>query len=202
VKLVAVTQRVDLVVDYQERRDALDQRWCRFLSTCGLIPLVIPNHSESAAKLLASVSVHGVLLTGGGDLAEYGGVSPERDCVEKQLMDFAIQKNVPLLGVCRGMQFIQSFFGIKLEKVSGHVTRQQEIVMNGRREVVNSYHCWGSRQSVDEIEVWARSSDDVVKAIRHIELPIQGIMWHPERIEPFSSRDQEIFCEHFHKFGS
>ena len=53
-KLVAVSQRVDIIHDYDERRDSLDQRWADLLSACNLSPLLIPNNKSSAEKILAN----------------------------------------------------------------------------------------------------------------------------------------------------
>ncbi len=44
----------------------------------------------------------------------------------------------------------------------------------------------------NELEVWAKADDGVVKAIKHKELPVWGIMWHPERLTPFRPEDVEL----------
>jgi len=52
---IAVTQRVDVVQAYGERRDALDQRWQEFLRRCELVPLPCPNHRGNRERLLDRV---------------------------------------------------------------------------------------------------------------------------------------------------
>jgi gamma-glutamyl-gamma-aminobutyrate hydrolase PuuD len=197
VRLVAVSQRVDLARRGSERRDALDQNWTRFLGAAGLRPLLIPNDAAAAREMVAGLPVAGVLLTGGNDLAAYGGDAPERDAAETALIEWALAAGRPLLGVCRGMQMLQHFHGIRLEPVDGHVAPRQEISVNGGRDTANSYHTLGARVSVPELTVWAQADDGVVKALRHRTLPLLAIMWHPERFAPFRARDVALFRGHF-----
>lgn len=194
---VALTQRVELVPAYGERRDALDQRWTDFLDRCGLAPILVPNNADMLPHLLEVARIDGVILTGGGDLIEYGGNAPERDRTEAALLRVAMEQQLPVMGVCRGMQAIQHFFGVKLAAVSGHVAHQQTILINGESETVNSYHRFGSPATVPDLEVWAVADDGVVKAIRHRHRAIQGVMWHPERCTPFRDTDIRLFRQLF-----
>jgi putative glutamine amidotransferase len=185
-----VSQRVKAETGYAETRDALDQRWADFLHACRLLPILVPNHEETARELIKAIPAGGILLTG-------GSASPRRDQAEAVLVAHAVAHSLPLLGVCHGMQVIQRYCGVPLEKVSGHVATDHRIRWNGREEIVNSYHEWGARESVRELEVLARSEDGVIKAVRHASLPFYGIMWHPERTNPFVQRDIDFFREWF-----
>jgi putative glutamine amidotransferase len=192
-KLVAVTQRVSVIPAYGERRDCLDQAWTKFLAACGLLPLLLPNVTEAALALCQTPGICGLLFTGGNDLASLGGDAPERDAVESALLDLAEWRGLPLMGVCRGMQVIQQRSAIPLRRVEGHVEPRQVIRIDGAAKEVNSYHRFAAFDSLPPLEVWAVADDGVVKAIRHSSKPITGIMWHPERSDPFSAADVALF---------
>lgn len=195
-KYVLVSQRVDISA-HGERRDALDQRWARLLAACGLIAIPVPNLAASVAALFSLPDLAGVLLTGGNDLPSCGGDVPERDATEAALLDAAGEHNLPVLGVCHGMQVIQSRYGVALEAVTGHVMPEQDILIEGVRTRVNSYHRYGARSNMSELHTWAIADDGVIKAVRHAQLPLLGIMWHPERIEPWAARDCALIRQHF-----
>lgn len=194
-KLIAVTQRVEL--NRSERRDALDQAWVRFLGSLDYAPILIPNQPSVARHLWQRTFCEGLLLTGGNDLADFGGDAPERDETEAMLLADARRQRCPVVGICRGMQLIQKEFGVSLRQVAGHVQPDQEIIINDRREMVNSYHQIGAFDTVSELSIWARAADGVVKAIRHVAEPIIGLMWHPERLSPFREQDLRLFRSHF-----
>lgn len=195
---VALSQRVEIVAGRGERRDSLDQRWAAFLERCGIVPVPVANDPVPVPRLLTELPVRGVLLTGGGDLVEYGGNAPERDATERALLRHALDHDVPVMGVCRGMQAIQHYFGVPLAAVQGHVAAQLTITIEGRREEVNSYHDFGARSTVPDLEVWAVADDGVVKAVRHRRRHVEGIMWHPERFAPvFRADDIERFRRFF-----
>jgi gamma-glutamyl-gamma-aminobutyrate hydrolase PuuD len=192
-KAVGITQRVSVVPAYGERRDCLDQAWTRFLAACGLLPVLLPNVTETALALCERAGIAGLVLTGGNDLSALGGDAPERDAVENALLDWAERRGLPVLAVCRGMQVIQQRFAIPLRRVQGHVTQRQVIQIDGEPREVNSYHHFAAFDSRPPLEVWAVAGDGVIKAIRHSAQPVTGIMWHPERFAPFSTADVALF---------
>lgn len=196
-KLIGVTQRVEFIKEYNERRDSLDQKWTEFLSECKLTPVLLPNNLKAVKNIINLFKLQGVLFTGGNNLVKYEGDAKERDSVEKFCMDFSIENNIPVLGVCRGMQFIQDYFGIKLYKINGHISKNQQIIFNDKQEVVNSFHKWGCAETNKELIVTALAEDGIIKAVKHMKYRILGIMWHPERIVPFSNRDIELFTSFY-----
>jgi len=203
---IAVTQRVDVISDYGERRDALDQRWMDLLISIDLCPVLVPNNIDFVKRMLNKETIEGVLLTGGNSLLRYGGDAPERDEVERFLLEWVCEKNIPLLGVCRGMQMIQDFFNNDLNVISNHVGMRQSLVAENdcrlsevvrQYKDVNSYHEYGSKQVQGQLVRVASSLDGVVMAIEHREKNIFGVMWHSEREPTIRREDRALFRKVF-----
>jgi putative glutamine amidotransferase len=190
--LVLLSQRVEVAEAYGERRDCLDQNWHRFIRDCGCTPVAVPNHAAVAADILAALNPAGLIFTGGNDLAAYGGSAPERDETERRLLERALAEGIPVLGVCRGMQFIHCFFGGALEKVEGHAAVRHRVRFNGEETDVNSYHNYGVTKLQDGFLPLASSGDGVVEAMRHRSRAVMGVMWHPEREGESRKRDVGI----------
>jgi len=182
-KLILMSQRSYVYdKDYIENRDCLDQRWMPFLSACNLLPIIAPNNFETVQSYLKKFTFDGFLLTGGND-------TPERIAVENHLIEYAIENNLPLLGICHGMQVIQRYFGITLVDYPGKNHRKEDVLLHGNLTTVNSYHTIASQDTAPELTVWAKTADNWVKAISHTQHNIHGMMWHPERDFPYIERD-------------
>ncbi len=186
-KHIAITQRVEIIENINERRDALSQEWGELAKACGFIPVLIPNDPDIAIKISEEFNIDGIIFSGGNDLAAYGGNAPERDDTETALIRYSVENNIPLLGVCRGAQMLLHYFGAKLEKVEGHV-RTEHILTSGK--TVNSFHGFGAKAAPSCIEVIEKSEDYVIEEFAHSEYKnIYGIMWHPKRYRPFRDED-------------
>lgn len=192
-RFVAISQRAVVEFTYRERRDCLDQAWTKFLLACELCPLPVPNNEAAARALCREAPIVGVVLTGGNDLVAYGGDAPERDAAEIALLDFAERTDVPVIGVCRGMQMIQHRHGVTLKPVEGHVAPRQQIRIDGRDAEVNSYHKFAAFETRAPLEAWALAEDGAVEAVRDRSCKLVGIMWHPERMAAFRADDIALF---------
>jgi N5-(cytidine 5'-diphosphoramidyl)-L-glutamine hydrolase len=206
-KKILVTQRVDVVSAYSERRDAIDQRWADLLISIDILPIFCPNNKDYLQALLTNQEINGVILTGGSSLKKYGGDSVERDLMEQYILSWAIESNTPVLGVCRGMQVIQDYFGVTLKVIEDHVgVRHRLNVIQGLRlsnlieafNDVNSFHNLGTNYSNKDLMILATSSDDIVMAIEHFDKNIFGVMWHCERESPFKEEDKELIRHIFY----
>lgn len=207
---IGITQRVDLIADYEETRDSLDQRWIELIEFLGAKALPIPNKIKDINLWLDEMKCDGFIFTGGNDLSNLNtskNISPERDKTEFTLLQYAIDQSIPLLGVCRGFQIMNVFFGGKLKKISGHVAKSHTIKFcfdkndNWASREVNSFHEWGiSKNSLaKELAVCAYDENNYVEAAIHKRLNWLGIMWHPERNEIFQEFDLDIIKKLFAK---
>jgi gamma-glutamyl-gamma-aminobutyrate hydrolase PuuD len=188
---IAISQRVDILKDRNERRDALDQRWHDFLGACGFRALAMPNRDDAATDLLERLAPAGILLTGGNDLAVLGGDAPERDRTEAAMLAWAERTAAPAFGVCRGFQMIAHTYGAVLHRVDGHIATRHGITgaISGASRLVNSFHGWGFDQIPGDFEVQARAGDGTIEAMRHRTKAVAGVMWHPEREGVFDAGD-------------
>jgi putative glutamine amidotransferase len=196
-KIVGLSQRVDIVPGRNERRDALDQRWHDFLACCGYIAIPLPNHVVAARSILDIIQPVGVVLTGGNDLVALGGDAPERDACEAMMMDWAIERCAPVLGVCRGLQMIAHAYGGTLRQAQGHAGVRHAVSWGGTRREVNSFHNWALDGAPADFEAIACGEDGSVEGLRHRSKALLGIMWHPEREQPFSVQDIALFQSTF-----
>jgi putative glutamine amidotransferase len=205
---LGLTQRVDVAPGHGERRDALDQAWAPLLLENGFLPLPLPNCASDAKLLVAELSLDGVILTGGNDLAHLPDANrpaPERDRFESRLLEVCAERGLPVLGVCRGLQKLVAEGGGTLVRVEGHVAAPHALRASPRsdiplsdREAVNSFHHMGVHPDglPPELEAVAFAPDGSVEAAVHRTLPWWGIMWHPER-GPRDPRDLDLLRARF-----
>ena len=194
---VAVTQRVTIDAEHGERRDALDQRLANLLKACGVAPVPVPNIGEAIVDWIEAVPIGGVLLSGGNDLVGLGGDAPERDETEETLVNVALSRGWPVVGLCRGMQLLAYIHGATLVQQPGHVGRDHAVV-GTINQTVNSYHRWCLEDAPPGFATLARAYDGTVEAMAHSQLRLLGLMWHPERDEVPSRSDIELLGQAFH----
>lgn len=146
-----------------------------------------------------------LLLPGGGDLEpwRYGqpntasrGLEPERDAAEFLLLERFTAAGKPVLGICRGLQTVNVFFGGTLaqnvlghEAVGGgdrlHPVRMAPSFLSricGEEAVVNSAHHQAADRLGQGLAAVQWAADGVVEALEHETLPVWGVQWHPERL--------------------
>lgn len=183
---IGVSQRADDVAGRDERRDALDQQWAVLLDREGFCPVPIPNRLADPGAFVAELDLAALILSGGNDL----GTALDRDTTEAALLDAATEHGVPVLGVCRGLQFMVAHSGGTLRPVEGHVARPHVIAVVGSHEwpirdgrVVNSFHGWGITPDElgPELVALAVAPDGTVEAIARRGHRQVAVMWHPER---------------------
>ena len=186
----------------------------------GNTPLVLPAETNRAvvARMLASVDV--LLLCGGEDVdpsryktkpsPRLEEVNLRRDAWEWLLLDEAVKRRLPVIGICRGCQLINVYFGGTLwqdlpsERPGGVVHRGKgachdiQIVAGSRlanclgidRSKVNTIHHQAVRDLAPGFRAVAVAPDGVVEAIESDALPIVGVQFHPEKLSILKGRNE------------
>ncbi len=190
-KYVGISLRVVLVDKFNEKRDVLSQDWTKFLEKINAYPILIPNTLSNVEEFFSKIHIDVLVLSGGDNIGEY----PERDETEKRLINFAIKKNIPILGVCRGMQILNDYFGgtTIIANNQQHVGKSHTVdLINpkfsqnfGKNLLnVNSFHnnIITHENLGKNLEPFALcTNDDTVEGFFHKNFSIIGVMWHPER---------------------
>lgn len=214
--------RVDINEKYYEPRNSISFDWMNLLFALDILPILIPNCRNAHDLYFDSLVFDGLILTGGdninlppiGDVPDGAYDEPlhARDTTEYLLLKKAIQQKLPIIGICRGFQFINLFFGGTLTSnlnqmqdiKEKHVRNEHEIIiidkdinkLVGKESFfVNSYHNQGVivKELAPSLKPFAITSDGMtVEGFFHSELPILGIMWHPEREYPLKKETRLI----------
>ena len=181
----------------------------------GGIPIMLPLTTDKETISQMMDGIDGVLLTGGHDvdpklygeepIPECGAPCKERDSMEKELLDQAIKRDMPVLGICRGIQFMNAALGGSLyqdlpkqhpSSVEHHQTPPYDVpvhevtiaedsplyaLLGSKKISVNSYHHQAIKEMAECLKAMAVADDGIIEAV---EIPgrkfIWGLQWHPE----------------------
>lgn len=193
---ILVTLRGANATEYNEPRQAISLDWISLLQSLNIVPILVPFGLDNYEPYF-QLNPAGLLLTGGDNVGllaseTMGALPTNRDLCEYDLMKQAIANNIPILGVCRGIQIINTYFGGGLSRslVMNHlqphdIIFQKDIFGYKMNDYirVNSFHRHGiyAAQLANDFKVIASSQDGCVEYMEHKHLAITGIHWHPER---------------------
>lgn len=189
--IVAVSMRVVETAPYAEPRDAISHDWIRWFDTVGATPLLVPNLLADPAAYARRMGASALLLTGGNDV----GSSPDRDRTETALLAAALEARMPVLAVCRGLQFVNVFFGGSLTEDLSPFGRHAGVTHPVRLDAVpgmpdppadarvNSFHNQGVQRSglAPDLIPFASTDEGLVEGFVHRSAPLIAVQWHPER---------------------
>jgi N5-(cytidine 5'-diphosphoramidyl)-L-glutamine hydrolase len=189
-KKIGISLRVIQNKNYEEKRDAISHDWSQFCEELNFIPILIPNTLSNIELFLEKLELDGIILSGGGDI----GLDIERDETEKKLLKYGIKNNLPILGVCRGMQIINKFFNGEVIKTQNneHVNLDHSINIIeesfsniiGKEIFVNSYHnniIFQNNLGKNLKPFAITKKDNSIEGFFHNQYSVIGVMWHPER---------------------
>lgn len=201
------------------RRYVLSDTYTRSVLAAGGTPVILPPHVESIDDLLDSLD--GIIFSGGGDIdsshwneephAEAYGFDEERDTFELQAIPKVVSRDMPMLGICRGIQTVNVALGGsivqdipaqmpgtlqhrqhkdgKMRDTTSHAVTIKEgenilyqIVGDTTLET-NSFHHQAIGNVGEGLEVVATAEDGVIEAVWNPGMTFGlAVQWHPEML--------------------
>lgn len=200
-------------------RYCLNQVYCEAVIYAGALPFIVP-YDTGAVEQICSL-LDGIIFSGGGDIdPRYFGQStnektsniiPERDEFEVLLCNAAYARDIPTLGICRGIQIMNVACGGTLRQhIEGHAQSKQRHIGSHTVKIskesrlseifkketilVNSFHHQAAERAGDGLVISAVSEDGCIEAL---EAPSKkffiGVQWHPESYVGFDNEQLKLF---------
>jgi putative glutamine amidotransferase len=220
---------------------SLGQGYSNGVIKAGGLAVILPLYAEDSIIESIMDTADGILFSGGADIdARYfgeenmkcgGKISPERDSFELLLVKKAIDRKMPVLGICRGLQLINTALGGTLhqdihtgpalgdtlkhwqEAPDWYPVHDIRIKAGSRLQSiygtetlgVNSFHHQAVKEAGNGLSIVAGSSDGITEAIEGTGSNfIVAVQWHPEDMwqeNPVHLRIFEAFIEEAYIFS-
>lgn len=201
----------------QKSYTAVSSNYSISITKAGGTPLLLPMIYDAEVLEGYLQVIDGLLITGGDEgvnpqlygenpVKELDCICPERDECECHLFRKALEQELPVLGVCRGMQLMNVAAGgslyqdifTQVQDSLGHQPKQMpvdelyhKVILAGGSRIqkifdsdelmVNSFHHQAVKKIAESFKATATSQDMIVEAIEHRHHPFAvGIQWHPE----------------------
>lgn len=204
---------IGLTGNYGELACKLNEGYYKSIWRAGGVPVIIPPIADTDVLINTLEHIDGLLLTGGADFnplyageepsPSLGGINAERDLPELLITQLAYNRQIPMLGICRGIQTLAMALGGKVQQDISDVAQIRHSqdaersepthsvtiepastlfnIYNREKLFVNSFHHQAVSDSGERFRVTARSADGIVEAIESREYKsILGVQWHPE----------------------
>jgi len=172
---IAISQREIVLANSVGDRlvfDGIERAWYTFLSDHELV--TVPNTVN--LPYIGTLDFDCLLLTGGPD-------SQARHLTENMLYAVALEKEIPILGICHGAFAVNDLSGGVNGRIVGHDTGRHDVIMEGIVWSVNSHHSQSIDQLGPNMIAMAKDLDGNIEAFEHETKPVYGIVWHPERMD-------------------
>ncbi len=205
---------IGITTSYEEGQQRLDRSYVQAVESAGGLPAIVPLPAERATMEELVEHLDGLIIPGGpavtdglvGDLpAELHENTPLRRWADYIMLGACLERDVPVLGICYGMQLISAYKG---GSIYGDVERQLHTaaVHSDKRGAsehlihmrpgshlarilgmaplsVNTCHLQAIKTPGDGLQACAWATDGVIEAIEDESGNVMGVQFHPERME-------------------
>ena len=202
---------VGLTANYEGMDATLRNAYYRQVVAAGGVPVIIPPVADKDVIINTLEHLDALILTGGGDhnplwmdeqpCPGLHNINKERDLAELLTARLAFNRQIPMLGICRGIQTLAIALEGKVEQdIKQQVKHSQDAdrsepthsvqlvkdstlynIYGTDRIFVNSFHHQAVSMPGKHFRVIAKSTDDIIEAIESSEYKsILGVQWHPE----------------------
>ena len=177
--------------------DFVDHYWIKFFELRKINFIIVSNSIQINWNIYNKYKIKLIIIPGGNDLFGSERLSKVRLNNEFKLIKFGLKNNIPILGICRGMQVINYYFKGKQKKFLGHMNTTHDIIMKNdffKKKIlnVNSFHNYIITEKLlsKKLNVLATDKDKNIEFFSHKSKKIFGIMWHPERNKNYKQLDE------------
>ena len=207
---------IGITGNYEDLTCKLGQGYYQSVVAAGGVPLIIPPVADTDTIVNTLSRIDGLILSGGGDFnplwtgeepsTKLGGINKERDLPELLITRLAYNRQIPMLGICRGIQTLAIALGGEVaqdisdaatvkhsqnadrSEATHSVTIEPDSILaqlyNHERIAVNSFHHQAVKAAGEKFRVVAKATDGIIEAIESTEFKsILGVQWHPECLE-------------------
>lgn len=201
-KTIGITQGVRVYETTGQTRESIDVQWHRWASLSGFVLRPLSAYGDFTLQFK---DLDGFIFSGGGNVTsvEDMPLNRDRDHLERLCLQHADKNNLPVFGVCRGLQFLMQEAGSKIVEVKNHVAVRHDVTIQfplgstSQRLNVNSYHNYSVDVIPQNYQIIAKADDGVIEGVysqmkRHL-----AIMWHPERENEPRDFEIQILRDHF-----
>ena len=172
---------------YKGYIDFIDHYWINFFEKKKIEYKLIPNSKYLSEKILNQIDI--LILAGGNDIISKKKESFIRNKIEINLINKAIKKKIPILGICRGAQLLNIKFGGRISKVKNQMRTRHNIYFYKNDIIkknilnVNSFHNYGIKYNdfSKKLKIVATDIDQNIEMFISKKNKIIATMWHPER---------------------
>lgn len=210
-KNILVTTRTICDLKYNENYFSISHDWINLFKKINIFPILVNQNLTVNKKFLEKNNIQGLILTNGEDvnlkINKNNFIGNKRDLFEIKLINLFLKNKLPILGVCRGHQLINNYFGGNLIKKKGHAGTKHRVnllksyikdYLKTNTIFVNSYHNFviENKNSPRTLNIWAKSNN-TIEGFYHKKFKILTLMWHPERGIKNNFKSIRLITKHF-----